>query len=163
MMGIGRIYDSLSAQWIEWLETRRNESLPMVAVSPGTISSDTPDSTPSVLLDVEKRPEMHELIRTLQSAGSDLEYFVVWCALIASDLSIADTFLLVTVRKPIECKLTLRFHLLRHRTTLEMIDQVRKLAIYTEHPNEFVVIDVNVPDLEEQLAQVRKYQEDMLK
>ena len=153
MVGIGRIDDSLTAQWIEQVETMRNESLPMIAVSP--------DRIPSVLLDVEKRPEMHELIRTLQSAGSDLEYLVVWCALIASDVSIADTFLLVNVRKPIECKLTLRFHLIRHRTALEMIDKVRKLEVYSEHPNEFVLIDVNVPDLGEQLAQVRKYEEDM--
>jgi len=152
MVGLGKVYDSLDAYWMKELETMRDEALPMIAISPGLV--------PSVLLDVEKRPGMQQLIEILQSAGSDLEYLVVWCALIASDLSVADSFLLVKVRSPIECKFTLRFHLIRHRTQLEMIDKARKVAIRTGCPDEMLVIDVNVPDLGEQLASLQEYQED---
>src|SRR5205814_1226560 len=88
-------------------------------------------------------------------------YLVVWCALIASNLSIADTFLLVNMTKPIVCRFTLRFHLTRHRTALEMIEQTKKLAIFVEPTKELMLLDVNVPDLGEQLTQVRAYQESM--
>jgi len=43
-----------------------------------------------------------------------------------------------------------------------MIDQVRELAIYAERPDEFVLLDVNGQELRDQLAQVRKCQEEML-
>src|SRR5437016_105172 len=128
MVGIGRMDASLSPEWIEKIETMKREALPMVAVRSEPI--------PSVLLDSHQAPEMRDLIRALQSKAHAPEYLVVWCALIASNLSIADTFLLVNMTKPIVCRFTLRFHLIRHRAALEMIDQTKKLAIFVEPTKE---------------------------
>ena len=123
----------------------------MIAVSP--------DPVPSVLLDTEKRSDLRDLIWALRSADeSNLAFLPCWCALIASDLSVADTFLLVNVIKPLECQITVRFHLLRHHSTLTRIDQVRQLTLCTMSPQESVLLTLDVPDLGEQLAQVHAYQ-----
>ncbi len=151
MVGTGRLTDSLSAQWIEHVDRMRQEALPLIAVSP--------DPVPSVLLDTEKRPDMRDLIGALRSADeSNLAFLASWCALIASDLSVADTFLLVNVIRPLACHITLRFHLLRHHSALARIDQVRQLTLCTAPPQESVLLALDVPDLGEQLAQVRTYQ-----
>lgn len=154
MVGTGKLNDSLSAQWIEQLDTMRQEALPMIAASPHPV--------PSVLLDVEKRPELRDLIRALRSADeTDLAFVSSWCALIASDLSVADTFLLVNVIRPLEYRIILRFHLLRQHSILTRIDQVRQLTLCTAPPQESVLLTLDVPDLGEQLAQIQVYQAEL--
>lgn len=152
MVGIGRVDASLSPDWVEKLESMKREAIPIVAVRGEPI--------PSVLLEAQQTPEVQELINAL-STGHTPEYFVVWCALIASNLSIADTLLLINMIKPIDRRLTLRFHLIRHREALEMINRLKKLAIFTEPTKELLILDVNVPDLQAQLEQVSLYQESM--
>lgn len=151
MMGNGKIDAALSPKWTEQLDTMREKAFPMIAVSP--------DPSPSVLLDTEKRPDGRDLIRSLHSVGTDLTSLVVWGALIASDLSVADTFLLVRVIKPLECQIILRFHLRRHHTTLVRIEHLRHLTLCTTSPQEDVRLALDVPDLGEQLAQVQVYQD----
>lgn len=152
MVGTGRLTDDLSAQWIEHVDTMRQDALPLLAVSPRPV--------PSVLLDTEKRPELRALIWALRTAaGADFTFLVTWCAVMASDLSVADTFLLVNVIKPLTCRIIVRFHLLRHHATLVCIDQVRQLTLCTTPPQASSVrLALDVPDLGEQLAQVQAYQ-----
>jgi hypothetical protein len=154
MMGNGKMDAALSPKWIEQLDMMREKALPMIAVSP--------NPHPSVLLDTEKRPDGRDLIRSLRSAGTDLVSLVVWGALIASDLSVTDTFLLVNVIKPLECRIILRFHLLRHHSTLARIEHLHQLTICTTPPQECVRLALDVPDLGEQLAQVQVYQDALL-
>ncbi len=151
MVGIGRIDASLHAEWLEQVETMRRDALPTVALRP--------DPHPSVLLDTAKHPSLRALLHTLQEAGPDLTYFVVWCALIASDLHVADTFLLVNITSPMACRFTLRFHLLRHRAVLERITRERTLILHADPSDEGIRLAIDVPDLGLQLAQVGTYQE----
>lgn len=151
MVGAGKLDDTLSAQWIEQLEAMRQDALPVIAASP--------HPTPSVLLDLEKRPDMRAVLQTLRATEEHTRaYLATWCALIASDLSIADTFLLVTMLQPLECRLILRFQILAHAAVLTAIDQARALTLCSSSPDEAVVLRLDVPDLGEQLAQVRVYQ-----
>lgn len=151
MVGTGKLTDALSAQWIEHVDRLREAALPMIAVSP--------DPAPSVLLDTEQRSDLHRMIRMLRSANApDLAFLASWCALIASDLSVAETFLLIKVIRPTEYTIVLRFHLLRHHSTLARIEQTRQLTLCTTSPQESVLLDLDIPDLGEQLAQVHLQQ-----
>jgi hypothetical protein len=151
MMGNGKMDAALSPQWAEQLDTMREMALPMIAVSP--------HPSPSVLLDTEKRPDLCDLIRVLESTRADLASLVVWGALIASDLSVADTFLLVNVVKPLECRIILRFHLLRHHSALVQIERLRYVTLCTTSPQVSVRLALDVPDLGEQLTQVQVYRD----
>ena len=151
MLGVGKLETPLSIAWIEQLELMRRKALPMIAVSP--------DPVPSVLLDTQKSPDLRHLITTLRTVpDTRLSFLAAWCGLIASDLSVAETLLLITMISPLTCTLTLRFHLLRHHATLVRIEQVRHLTLCTTTPQESVQLALDIPDLGEQLAQVRVYQ-----
>ena len=150
LMGILRSDACLSEDWKAQVETIKREAIPVVAVRC--------DPLPAVLLDVEKRADVPDLIRTLKAAGSTPEHWVVWCSLLTPDLSIAESFLLVNLTAPVQCVFILRFHLLRHQSVLETIQRTGKLGIFADPGTEVVLVQVNAPELREHLAQLHQLQ-----
>lgn len=156
MVGVGKLQVELSAQWYDEIEVLRQKSLPMLATSP--------DPVPAVLLDTLKSPELRALLWLLR-VTDPAEYVAqpVWYASIASDLSIAETILLVNIISPISYQLILRFHLIRHRAFLNKLAETRRLSLTTLNPRETVMLTIDVPDLGAQLAQVQQLQKTLVK
>lgn len=156
LMGILRGDERLNEEWKEQVEMIKREAIPVVAIRR--------DPLPAVLLDREKRSEVEVLIQTLKKAGGDAPaYWVVWCSLLTQNLDIAESFLLVNVTHPVPYRFTLRFHLLRHLSVLEAIEQTGRLGIFVDPQTEVIVVDAAAPELESHLAQVRLFQQQQAK
>jgi hypothetical protein len=151
LMGILRGDVCLSDDWKAQVETIKREAIPVIAVRC--------DPLPAVLLDVKKRVDVPDLIRTLKAVGRAPEHWVVWCSLLTPDLSIAESFLLVNLTIPVPYHFILRFHLLRHRSVLEAIERTGKLGIFADPETEVTLVQVNVPELREHLAQLHRFQQ----